>query len=50
MQKFSAVVIEKGESGQSVSVTDLEASDLPQGDVEIEVDYSSLNFKDALAI
>ncbi|MGC4962409.1 MDR family oxidoreductase [Gordonia sp. DT101] len=50
MQKFSAVVIEKGESGQSVSVKDLEASDLPQGDVEIEVDCSSLNFKDALAI
>ncbi|AZG45127.1 acrylyl-CoA reductase (NADPH) [Gordonia insulae] len=50
MQKFSAVVIEKGEAGQSVSVQNLETSDLPAGDVEIEVDYSSLNFKDALAI
>ncbi|WP_237421502.1 MDR family oxidoreductase [Gordonia sp. SID5947] len=50
MQKFSAVVIEKNESGQSVSVQSLEESELPHGDVQIQVDYSSLNYKDALAI
>ncbi|HEY9312518.1 MDR family oxidoreductase [Williamsia sp.] len=47
---FSAVVIEKGDAGQSVAVRNVEESELPEGNVRIDVDYSSLNFKDALAI
>jgi len=47
---FSAVVIEKGEAGQSVALKNVEESELPEGNVQIDVDYSSLNFKDALAI
>ncbi|MFW0796681.1 MDR family oxidoreductase [Gordonia sp. CPCC 205515] len=50
MQKFAAVVIEKGDAGQSVGVQTLDVADLPDGDVTIEVDHSTLNFKDALAI
>ncbi|WP_213571277.1 MDR family oxidoreductase [Rhodococcus sp. USK13] len=47
---FKAVVIEKDESGQRVALQDLDATALPEGNVQIDVDYSSLNFKDALAI
>lgn len=47
---FSAVVIEKGEAGQSVALSTLDEIDLPEGEVDITVDYSSLNYKDALAI
>ncbi|MFD6897352.1 MDR family oxidoreductase [Rhodococcus sp. NPDC060086] len=47
---FSAVVIEKGEAGQTVTRTSIEESALPEGDVTVDVEYSTLNFKDALAI
>jgi acrylyl-CoA reductase (NADPH) len=47
---FSAVLIEKGDAGQSVAVTKLHEADLPEGNVSIDVDYSTLNYKDALAI
>lgn len=47
---FSAAVIEKGEAGQSTALAGLDESALPEGNVEIDVDYSSLNYKDALAI
>ena len=33
---FSAISIDKGEAGQSVSLTSLDESDLPDGDVSIE--------------
>lgn len=47
---FSALLIEKGESGQTVSLTNLDEADLPDGDVSIDVEYSTLNYKDGLAI
>ena len=51
---FSAILIEKGsEKGgteQSVAVTDVDEAQLPDGDVTVDVEYSSLNFKDGLAI
>ncbi|MEE2056479.1 acrylyl-CoA reductase (NADPH) [Rhodococcus artemisiae] len=47
---FSAVVIEKGETGQTVTRTSIDESALPEGDVTVDVEYSTLNFKDALAI
>jgi acrylyl-CoA reductase (NADPH) len=47
---FSAVLIEKGEAGQTVSVTDLDEAQLPDGDVSVDVEYSTLNYKDGLAI
>jgi acrylyl-CoA reductase (NADPH) len=47
---FSAVLIEKGEAGQTVAVTDLDEAQLPDGDVSVDVEYSTLNYKDGLAI
>lgn len=47
---FSALVIEKGDTGQTVTLKSLQDSDLPEGDVTIDVEYSTLNFKDALAL
>ena len=47
---FSAVLISKGETGQSVEVTQLDEAQLPEGNVTIEVEYSTLNYKDGLAI
>ncbi|PQP53893.1 alcohol dehydrogenase catalytic domain-containing protein, partial [Mycolicibacterium austroafricanum] len=47
---FSAILIEKGDEGQSVAVTEAEEGQLPEGDVSVEVEYSTLNYKDGLAI
>ena len=47
---FSAIAIDKNDAGQSVSVQQLDESALPEGDVMIDVGYSTLNYKDGLAI
>jgi acrylyl-CoA reductase (NADPH) len=47
---FSAIVIDKTEAGQTVELKQLDESQLPAGDVKIDVAYSTLNYKDALAI
>lgn len=47
---FNAIVIDKNDSGQDVSVSSLEQQALPEGDVLVRVDYSTINYKDALAI
>ena len=47
---FSAVLISKGEAGQSVEVTRLDEAQLPEGNVTVDVEYSTLNYKDGLAI
>lgn len=46
---FSALVVDEIGSGVSVSVKQLNEHDLPEGDVLIEVKYSSVNYKDGLA-
>jgi acrylyl-CoA reductase (NADPH) len=48
--KMRAIVISKDEGGQQVEVTDVNEGDLPGGDVTVRIDYSSLNYKDSLAI
>ncbi|MGP3722173.1 acrylyl-CoA reductase (NADPH) [Cereibacter sphaeroides] len=45
-----AVLIEKSDDTQFVSVTELAEDQLPEGDVLVDVAYSTLNYKDALAI
>ena len=45
-----AILIDKGDSGQRVEVTDVNDGDLPEGDVTVRIEYSSLNYKDSLAI
>lgn len=46
-----AVMIEKAtDAAQSVSIRDVEENLLPAGDVTVRVEWSTLNYKDALAI
>ena len=48
---FKALVLKKqDEADASVSVEDLNISDLPEGDVLIKISFSTINYKDALAI
>lgn len=47
---FSAIVIEKSDAGQTVSLQQLDEAQLPEGDVTIDVGFSTLNYKDGLAI
>ncbi|WP_424932643.1 MDR family oxidoreductase [Amaricoccus macauensis] len=47
---FDAIMIEKSEDGQTVKMTEVGADQLPEGDVLVDVAYSTLNYKDALAI
>ena len=47
---FSAIVIDKTDDGQTVTLQQLDESALPEGDVTIDVSFSTLNFKDGLAI
>ncbi|MET0446009.1 MAG: MDR family oxidoreductase [Pseudorhodoplanes sp.] len=50
MGTFKAIVIEKGETGQSVALKDFDEKDLMEGDVTVRVDHSTINYKDGLAI
>lgn len=47
---FSAIVIDKTDDKQSVALTQVDESQLPEGDVTIDIAYSTLNYKDGLAI
>ena len=47
---FNAIVIDKNDAGQTVTLQSLDEGQLPDGDVTIDVAYSTLNFKDGLAI
>lgn len=47
---FDAVVIKKSDSGQEAGLSKVETAQLPQGDVLVDVAWSTLNYKDALAI
>lgn len=47
---FSAILIDKTEAGQTAVVSQVDESQLPDGDVTIDVDFSTLNYKDGLAI
>ena len=47
---FKGIVIEKGDAGYRASVQEIDEAQLPEGDVIVQVEYSSLNYKDGLAI
>ncbi|MGH1461041.1 MAG: MDR family oxidoreductase [Neptuniibacter sp.] len=47
---FKALVLNQEDGKTSSAVQELQLSDLPEGEVLIKVDYSSLNYKDGLAI
>src|SRR5580692_1869306 len=47
---FKAILIERDERPYRAGLTELNEAQLPAGDVTVRVDYSTLNYKDALAI
>ncbi|MFZ4963932.1 MDR family oxidoreductase [Pseudomonas sp. Mn2068] len=47
---FSGILIEKDEDGYRANLASLSDEQLPEGDVTVRVAYSTLNFKDGLAI
>ena len=47
---MQAILITKCDDGTSAALTDVAESDLPEGDVTVKVDYTTLNYKDSLAI
>jgi len=50
MATFKAVVIDKAEAGQTVRLTDFDEKDLMDGDVTVRVEWSTVNYKDGLAL
>ena len=50
MATFKAIVIEKTEAGPKTGLADFDERDLMEGDVTVRVEWSTLNYKDGLAI
>ncbi len=50
MATFKAIVVDKTEAGQTVRLTDFDEKDLMAGDVTVGVDWSTVNYKDGLAV
>ncbi|NJM05504.1 oxidoreductase [Candidatus Gracilibacteria bacterium] len=49
-QTFSALVVEQDDGGQDVRIRELSSDILPTDEVLVQVAYSSLNYKDGLAV
>ena len=47
---FNGILIEKDEQGYRATVSEIDESVLSDGDVEVNVSHSTINYKDALAI
>jgi acrylyl-CoA reductase (NADPH) len=47
---MKGILIEKQDTGSRASVTTIDEANLPAGDVIVRVEWSTLNYKDALAI
>ena len=50
MGTFKAIVIEKADGGTKSSLTDFDEANLMDGDVTVRVEYSTVNYKDGLAV
>jgi acrylyl-CoA reductase (NADPH) len=50
MTTFKAIVVDKTDSGQTVQLKDFDEKDLMDGDVTVRVEYSTVNYKDGLAV
>ena len=50
MPSFKAIVIDKTEAAQTVALTDFDEKNLMDGDVTVRIEYSTLNYKDGLAV
>lgn len=47
---FRALLVEKSDAGSQARLAELDESQLPEGEVTVRVEFSTLNYKDALAI
>jgi acrylyl-CoA reductase (NADPH) len=47
---FQAIVVEKADSGTKASLTQFDEANLMDGDVDVRVEYSTVNYKDGLAV
>jgi acrylyl-CoA reductase (NADPH) len=47
---FNAIIINKDDAAYSAKLTQVDESQLPEGNVTVRVGYSTLNYKDGLAI
>jgi acrylyl-CoA reductase (NADPH) len=47
---FRAIVVDKAESGQTVTTRSLTYADLMEGDVTVDVEWTTVNYKDGLAL
>ena len=47
---FKAILVNKDDQGYRAELTQVDESSLPEGDVRVKVLYSTLNYKDGLAI
>ncbi|ABL73051.1 acrylyl-CoA reductase (NADPH) [Paracoccus denitrificans] len=47
---FDAILIDKDESGYSARLAQLDDDALPEGDLTVAVEWSTMNYKDALAL
>lgn len=50
MAAFKAITIEKTDGGTKAALVDFDEANLMDGDVTVHVEYSTINFKDGLAI
>src|SRR5215813_5213200 len=50
MATFKAIRIDKAEKGQTVALVDFDEKDLMDGDVTVRVEWSTVNYKDGLAL
>src|SRR5271168_1895434 len=50
MATFEAIIVDKAEAGQTVRLTDFDDKDLMDADVTVGVEYSTVNYKDGLAV
>ena len=50
MGTFNAIVVDKGEGGQTVAAKTFDEKDLMDGDVTVRVTHSTVNYKDGLAL
>ena len=50
MASFKAILIEKADAGQKVGLVDFDESGLMEGDVTVRVEWSTVNYKDGLAV
>lgn len=50
MQHFKALVASKGDKGPDVAWKELSEADLMEGDVQVRISHSTINYKDGLAL